>query len=88
MGTKIIFEQKSYGTVNGIAIQRHLEEIYKNLISETFGARAQYVESKKFEEQTVPCMVCGSPKTYIMWCKGYSGYRGRCISCKHNWPES
>ena len=89
MNTKVILEQKNFHrTVNGIEIQRHLEKIYEDLLSETFGAKVQSMEPKKFEEQTIPCMVCGSPKTYISWSRNYSGYRGRCIACEHNWPES
>lgn len=34
------------------------------------------------------CMACGSPVTYIIWSESYSGYRGKCIACDHNWPES
>ena len=89
MNTKTICKQKNFhGTVNGRAIQRHFEEIEEDLFSEIFRVKVQPMELKKFKEQTISCMVCGSTKTYICWCKNYSGFRGNCFVCKHNWPES
>jgi hypothetical protein len=74
-------------TVNGVAIQKHLEIIYEELISETFGRREKQVRDQ-IREMATPCMACDSPVTYIIWSKKYSGYRGECVACNHNWPES
>ena len=73
------------GTMNGIQILTHLDQIYKDLISETYGKKN---EDELGAEYTTACMGCGSPVTYIIWSEKYSGYRGKCMNCNHNWPES
>ena len=34
------------------------------------------------------CMACGDDKVYVYKSTKYTGYRGICITCKNNWPES
>ena len=42
MNTKTICKQKNfYGTVNGLAIQRHFEKIEEDLLSEIFRVKVQ-----------------------------------------------
>ena len=85
MNVGIILEKNSHGTTNGIAIQKHLEAVYSDLISEMFGAKEKQMES---ENQIMPCMSCKSHDTYLIWSENYSGYRGVCDICESNWPES
>lgn len=73
------------GTKKGVEIQDHLEKIYSDIILETFGKRSI---ADTEEVESISCQACGFSKTYITWSVKYSGYRGFCVTCKHNWPES
>ena len=74
-------------TTNGEEIQSHLENIYDELISNMFDNEIENQKTNSHKQAT-ECMGCGSPVTYIIWSKSYSGYRGKCMVCNHNWPES
>ena len=89
MNKETIFKQQDFhGTRNGIEIEMHLEKCYEDFILKTFETKGKPIESEKLEEQTIPCGGCGSLKIHIVWDRNYSGYRGNCIICKNNWPES
>jgi hypothetical protein len=34
------------------------------------------------------CDVCGKSSGLLRWDESYVGYRGRCILCENDWPES
>ena len=86
MSTEIIHKQQDFNVSrNGIEIQKHLENVYEEWISKT---KEIQIESAKIEEETIPCMVCGSSNIHTYWDRNYSGYRGTCMACKNNWPES
>jgi len=89
MSTETINKQQDFNVSrNGIEIQKYLENFYEEWISKTFETKEIQTESEKFKEETMPCMVCGSPNIHISWDRNYSGYRGNCMACKNNWPES
>ena len=78
-----------HGTERGIEIQDHLENTYYDIILETFGKNPKIISDADAEEiQSTSCKACGFSRTWVMWSTKYSGYRGFCMSCKHNWPES
>jgi len=87
MNSKTISEFASFhSTVKGTEIQEHLEKIYDDLILETYGVRVKQIESDVEKQNN--CLACGFSETRVIWSERYSGYRGICNSCKHNWPES
>jgi len=40
------------------------------------------------EELLITCGVCEKKSAIIIWDNRYSGFRGYCLICKNNWPES
>ena len=74
-------------TKNGIEIQNHLNRIYEEMLSETFRAEFELLKEKT-QAQPMSCMACGCENTEIIWSDNYSGFRGMCIRCMCNWPES
>lgn len=71
----------------GIEIQNHLEKIYSDVVFETFGKQVIDIVDT-YETESTDCQACGYPETRIVWSEKYSGERGICIACHHNWPES
>lgn len=82
---KKVFPQNKTETKIGIIILAHLEKIYEELISETFGKNKKV---KNPQGRILPCMVCENTNTYMIWSENYSGYRGICDICEYDWPES
>jgi len=82
---KKVIPQNKTVIKNGIGILTHLEKIYEELISESFGKNKIV---KNPQGQILPCMVCGNPDTFMIWSENYSGYRGICDMCEYDWPES
>jgi Zn ribbon nucleic-acid-binding protein len=46
------------------------------------------MESEIEDVSPTACQSCGFSDTLIIWSEKYSGDRGVCVSCEHNWPES
>lgn len=86
METKVTPEQKH--NIRGYEIQKHLEKVYEDFIMDGFGRKVKQLSLDKIPKIAIPCMSCESKETYIVWSENYSGYRGMCDACKHNWPES
>ena len=40
------------------------------------------------EQNTMMCNSCEKYSAVLFWDDRYNGYRGKCVSCKGNWPES
>jgi len=38
--------------------------------------------------QTITCNSCGKDSARLFWDQRYNGYRGMCMLCEGNWPES
>jgi len=40
------------------------------------------------DDEPFHCMSCGSTNTIKVFDPRYNGYRGHCLDCGGNWPES
>ncbi len=40
------------------------------------------------ESKKIFCNTCAKKSAFVIWDERYSGYRGVCIFCGGNWPES